>query len=653
LTRLPSPAETFVMPMLLPLIALAEAATAPLTLQQRFEAATVAASTGKCAEAITQFTALEATAAGRTPAVRGAILARKSACLLSTGQRADAASAAREAVALLKPGEDQMQAYLTIGRISFGRHDYQAAAASFRQSRDAATGVDQFEPLLWLARATLYDSSNEAQTAADAAVAMIKGQTATDKFNRGIADTLRGRAALNHGDLAGGYAILKAANRAQGGLTTGKVTMSEVVTRSDLAIAALLNHDDDAAREALAYTGAGRFEKSPFATATTMDPPACGGEGDLKPEDFAIVEFAIKDDGSVVGSTPIYVSNGGPAAAAAYAEAVDGWTWQGGALAAIPAFFRAVTRVEVRCSNTSEQPRLAQPLIIRAQDWLDKTSPWHPAGANEVSRVAAAREVLASTAQGTARIGPLLALADSELLERGERIAMLDNAIILSREAKAPPAVLAYLDLSRAQIPSGDGWRDWRSGLTARIQTLAANPVYMADPEIAATLYLAEAQSRRVTDIGQVPALQAVADDQRLPAESPLKQAALLRLSSVSAATGQVDQARDFYRRTGLDAQQCALIDMQPAMTKSGASSSDFPMEAQRWGFEGWVKTEFDIAANGRTADQRVVIAYPPLVFRNAGLGIIRDSRWEPRFRPDGGKACSAKQQSIHFRIAH
>ena len=639
------------MPALIVLAAAAAAPAAPQTLQQQFEAASAAAATGHCAEAIAQFSALEATRAGRTPGVRGAILARKSACLLATSQRAQAASAAREALSLLKPGEDQMQAFMTMGRVSFGRHDYQAAATNFRQARDAVSGIDQFEPLLWLSRATLYDKGNEAQTAAQAAAAIITGTSDSDKLNRGFAETLRGRAALNQGDLAGGYAILKATNKAQGGLTDGKVSLSEVVTRSDLAIAALLNNNEEDAREALAFTGAGRFEKSPFGTATNMAPPPCGGEADLKPENFAVVEFAIKDDGSVVGSTPIYVSAGGPVAAAAYAEAVDSWTWQADKVVAIPAFFRAVARVELRCSNGSARPDVGDALAIRAAEWLNANAPWEPAVTNQISRVAAARATLAGGATGAQRLGPLIALADSPLLERGERVRNFDEAIAIARQLHAPPVVLARLDLSRARLPDSDKWRNWQQGWLARIAPLSLDPGYVADAEIIATIRLADAEARKIDDPGQIEPLKAVADDARLPAESPLKQAALLRLSNVSAATGQLDRARDYYRRTGLNAEQCALVDVQPALTKSGAGSSAFPMEAMRWGFEGWVLTEFDIAANGHTDNQRVVIAYPPLVFRNAGLGIAKSSRWEPRFRPDGGHACTAKLQPIRFLL--
>lgn len=625
----------------------------PQNLQQKFEAASVAATEGRCSDALSQFAALEVTPAGRSPAVRGAILARKSGCLLTTGQRAQAAAVATEALKLLKPGGDQMLANLTLGRVSFARHDYQAAATSFRAARDGGSGVERFEPLIWLSRATLYDAGNESLTAADDARALIKGDTDTDKINRGIVDTLRGRAALNHGDLAGGYTILKAANKGQGGLTGGKVSLSEVVTRSDLALAALLNKDDEAAREALAYTGAGRFEKSPFATATTMDPPSCGGEADLKPTDFAIVEFAIGDDGAVIGSTPIYVSSGGPAAAGAYADAVDKWSWQGDRVVGIPAFFRAVTRVELRCSNASEQPDVTDIVAMRARDWLKTNASWQPNAANDVARVAVARDALAKGATGAARLGPLMTIADSRLVERSERVRAYDDAVTLARSLSAPPVVLASLQISRARLPDSDNWRSWRQGWAGRIQTLASDPAYAADPDILATIRLADAEVRRVSDASQVESLRLVAQDARLPAESPLKQAALLRLSSVSAASGKLDEARDYYRRTGLDAQQCALVDMQPAMTRSGAGSGDFPMEAMRWGFEGWVKTEFDIAADGRTTNQRVVIAYPPLVFRNAGLGIARSSRWETRFRPDGGQTCAAKQQSVRFLMPH
>jgi outer membrane biosynthesis protein TonB len=105
------------------------------------------------------------------------------------------------------------------------------------------------------------------------------------------------------------------------------------------------------------------------------------------------------------------------------------------------------------------------------------------------------------------------------------------------------------------------------------------------------------------------------------------------------------------FDRTGLTAEQCAAIGVQPAVQRMGAGANDFPMEAQRLGFEGWVRTAFDIAADGRTVAPRAVIAYPPFIFDEAANGIIRDARFSSTFRPEGALACSGQQQSVRFLL--
>lgn len=126
---------------------------------------------------------------------------------------------------------------------------------------------------------------------------------------------------------------------------------------------------------------------------------------------------------------------------------------------------------------------------------------------------------------------------------------------------------------------------------------------------------------------------------------------ALIRLASLEHADGRGDAARAAFARSGLAADQCALVDKSPKMLNSGASSSDFPMEAIRWGFEGWVSTEYDIGADGRTQGVRAVLSYPPFVFSPAGEGIIRSARFEKTFRPDGGLGCGAQGSQVRFQI--
>ena len=124
-----------------------------------------------------------------------------------------------------------------------------------------------------------------------------------------------------------------------------------------------------------------------------------------------------------------------------------------------------------------------------------------------------------------------------------------------------------------------------------------------------------------------------------------------MRLASLEARKGDLDAARASYQKTGLSAQQCSLVDARPTFSRIPSLANAFPLEAQRWGFEGWVRTEFDISADGATLNQRAVIAYPPFVFRDAAVGVTKDLRFTQTYRPEGGPGCNGAQQSINFRL--
>lgn len=136
-----------------------------------------------------------------------------------------------------------------------------------------------------------------------------------------------------------------------------------------------------------------------------------------------------------------------------------------------------------------------------------------------------------------------------------------------------------------------------------------------------------------------------------LAAGHPLKVAALLQKANVLADTGNYAGAQAAFQQTGLTAEQCSLFGLTPAVTRSGAGSSDYPDAAVRFGFEGWVRAEFDVTADGRTATQRAVAAYPPFIFNDAAVGIVRGARFTSSYRPEGALACSGQQRSIVFRM--
>lgn len=656
--------------MIFSLIALALAAqqTPPLadpppakpSAQGRFDAATAAASAGKWQEAYDIFAALEAKSGKQAPAVQAVIRIRKGLALLELDRNAEAGIALRSGLESLPSDpklflDDRHSAMIGLGRLAYADLDYAAARAQFGGALPLANAANaRFETLLWLIRASMFDEGPQAQAWADEALKMAESSAKINKDTLAGMRTLHARVLLNHGQKRPALAELRKALADQGGLKL-KVTLEDIATRSDLAIAALLNGNTDDARKYLAYTGAGRFKKAPFATAAAMAPPPCGGAADLRPEDIVVVEFGLGDDGAVTVARPVYASRLGPGAVE-YARAVRNWSWRPEDARAIPAFFKLLTRVEMRCSTSLSRPSVRDILRGDFDDWLAERG---IAPADKSRGEAASVEPLRAelkrreAAGGGLQLVPvLMALGENPVTNDEESRAWFIRARDILYAANAPVSVRTYIDaITNGWLNAGykDRVADYRGSLRA----LLARPDVAADARTAASLRLliSEEYYRSPAPADAPDLLQAVAHDARLGPSDPLRVNALVRLAGVQARNGDLAGARQSYAKTGLDAQQCALVDTKPALRRSGAGSSDFPMEAMRWGFEGWVRTEFDIAADGKTANQRSIIAYPPFVFRDAAVGVVRDARYQPSYRPEGDPGCSGAQQNISFLL--
>lgn len=623
--------------------------------QAIFNRATAAMDAGKCEDAVRDFAALEAdTSRKMGPSVAGTIAIRKGVCLNRLGRAEEGEAALRKGIVALTPlgtphASDVRLAHVMLGRQAYARYDYSMSEQELSAALALSSGPDRVEPLLLLARTKLFDKDGKALVYADEALTLISAASTT-KDAQAAVRTMRARALLNQGNYQAGYDELKAALKLQGGLTS-KVDLADVATRGDLALAALLNKDRDDARRYLAYTGAGRMKDAPFASARSTEIPTCGEAAGLRPEDSTVIEFSLSEDGSVSSAAPIW-SSGDREVALEFARAVRNWSWTPEAAKAVPLFYRAATRVQLRCSTVGERPAIPNGMKDRFDAWVAAQSGARfdePDG--DARAVIAAREALAGTPTGIARIAPLETLATSPVVPEDERRSHAEEALRIAKAAGAPIAVRTWLGMAKVAA-TPEAYRNPERVRTGMRQILA-------DPEVAADAALANALRLSIATTGERKKankdtdqlLAAIVADDRLAKDDPVKVAALLEQSARAAASGQIDQARVAFERTGLDEAQCALIGPRPALSRSGASSSDYPMEAYRMGFEGWVRMEFDIQADGRTVGQRPIISYPPFVFEDAATGIAKQARYEATYRPSGGAACSGQQQSIVFQL--
>lgn len=647
-------------PGLLASAAMAQTAPAPAqthSLQADFEAASTAAANHHCDEAEPIFARLASdprVAPGSLPAATIAL--RRGVCRIESGDRVQGEAMLRAGLPLVeKAGPDLVDdlalGWLTLARLAVRDYDHDGAVAAYRHvlalpGQDTSTAA-----LVGLAMVTAFDGDGTALAAADRALAVVDAMPADKSRARSQANvhTVRARILMNLGRLADAQAEAEKALSLAGGLTS-KVTLNDVSLRADAAEAALLNHREDRARELLAYTGAGRITQTAFAAARSMQVPDCDDAIGLRPEDNAVVEFTIGDDGAVASAQTVY-TRGNYATARAFAEAVRHWAWQPESLAKLPPFYRALVRVELRCSKSGGgMPGVDSLFRQRINQWAGPlvgpltAAEQTPAGLVAVLRRRSAQVEAAGNAPGAAAL--MLAAVAHDPVTRRSHVEDVDHA--LTQLGNATAAQRASALALHAIVAEQLGLLPRTTGLL----DAAEAPAIAADALAQDTLLLLALRQHargRYTD-REKGALQRVADDGRLDAASPLRQVALLRLASIAAEEGRRDQAESLFTRTGLKDEQCALIGDIPRARYTG-SDNDFPTDALRFGFEGWVSEEFDITADGHTAQPRAVIAYPPFVFVEGATAMTRNFRYDRSFRPSGNLACSARRETINFAI--
>jgi tetratricopeptide (TPR) repeat protein len=448
---------------------LASPAMAQQTVQQQFDAASSALAEGKWQEALTLFEALETKLPARPTTSLGLVRVRKGEALVEL-QRVEEAKAAIESGLAALPAsdpslrEDRLLATLMLAGIAERELDYAQAIKHYRAVDDGVAAGDlKLRALVGLTRTGMFSDPATALADADRMMALVHAQPGITAARIAPFQALKGRVLLNLKRYKDAQQELKSATKALGGLTL-KVDMNDLSARSDMSLALLLGGEGNSAREYLAYTGAGRISDD-FAVAAEMEPPPCGGESNLSPTDVAVVEFSIRDDGSVGYAAPIYWSRTG-LGVLAYAKAARGWSWHPENVKKVPPLLRTLTRVELRCSTASARPSPVETLGGAVESWLSsKNVALVPEDdrsdaivARSLTEELARREREHGTA--SAHIVPVLsALADNAIATDEERLRHLDRAIAIVRQASGPAPVVAHFEMRRAIAKAAkDGW---------------------------------------------------------------------------------------------------------------------------------------------------------------------------------------------------
>lgn len=627
------------------------------TVQQAFEDAQTLYADGKTVESLAAWEQLEKRVADR-PRSLAIVRLRKGLALYDLGRRDEAVASVNAALATLPVTDatlrgDRFMGHMLLGKVAESSLDFATAAGQYRSADGLADrAIDHLSALRGVIETETFTDSDSAMTDL-ARVGPYLADKTIDNRTRATLKRVESQLKLNRGDTAGARVAAGEAVKLLGGLTS-RTDLDDVAARSNYAIAAMLLGDKDDARKYMAMTGAGRLSTgNMFDPAVQMTPPDCGGDSDLRPDDMAVVEFSIGDDGMVVYSTPVYASRGGRAGLA-FARAVRNWSWTPEQAKALPAFFRYRARVEMRCSTEFAKPSLLDYLDRSLAKWLDERgveTPLKRDGA-DAALLAGERRDLADLekAKGTDSLAlvPIL-----HILSRSTVVPVEESVVFAQREAailaanKAPPMARLSADLRGWQGKNSDSWGGRR--YFRMLEAAAASGPYAEDPETRAVLRLMMSDVARGFDRERsLVLLDQVANDAAVPAEDGFKVGALIRKASIYTQRGDLAAAKAAYTQTGTTAEQCSLIDSAPRLLGVGGT---FPDEAKMWGFEGWVSVQFDVGADGRTVNQRAVISYPPFIFSKAGDDTLKTARYEKAFRPDGEIGCGGITQRVRFTM--
>lgn len=638
--------------------AAAPAVPAPTTgtIQQLFEESTRATEVADYPRALEILTTLEGRVV-RNPRSLAIVRVRKAMVLVELSRWAEARDLLNQAAPVLPKDDasllvDRYRAAYALGRVSLSDLDYVGALAHFDEAlAEAQEPVARIQALLGKAQAGTFVDPVEALKAADEASAVAAADPkAFDKAALAQIDLIRGRVLLNLGQFDQAEKLFARAVKQQGGLTY-KVNYADLVARSDASIAAMLAGHRESARDYLVYTGAGRMPKQDFTQGADMALPRCGEDG-IQPDDYAVVEFGISDSGGVSYARPVYGSRAGPSALV-FARAVREWSWRPDDVKNIPALFRFATRLELRCSTETGGPSMLAGPGKALADWLEaKRVPGPaldnvPATRQRALLVQQAQAIRAAKGDEALELVPVLtSLLAGPMVGREDVETygpMLRRAV---RKAGAPPMALLLVD----SVVHGAAERmDIRIRIDSPYTLHSAD--YRSDPDARATHAILTYDDLKPQDkAGAQGLLNGVINDSALPAGDPLRVAALVRRASLQATGGNLEAARTDYAATGLSAQQCSIVDAKPSLRSAPVSSADYPSDMVNVGVEGWTRVQFDIAADGRTRNQRAVVTYPPLVFSENGAKILTRAKYEQSYRPEGGLGCGGQTEGVVFR---
>jgi hypothetical protein len=307
-----------------------------------------------------------------------------------------------------------------------------------------------------------------------------------------------------------------------------------------------------------------------------------------------------------------------------------------------------MARIEVHCF--SDDPGVTE--LYESADprrrWLMSVglAPYEARGRNAAAKLVEAEQELASRERSfgseSARLLPVLqAIHESPLTGTPESIKLLTREIDIAKAAKAPPSVLASLEVDRASAGIYDD-----EVLLDRLRSLEIQPSYQHDAE--ASTYLKWIIGQLLSHGGR-PAdeLSQIADMASLSPSNPIRRAANLRLAEYDFSKRSVSRKKRV-QASGLAFNPCSAAEVKRT---TEASTRRFPKLARHWGFEGWAFLQSDIGSDGRVHNVVPTIAYPPLIFTPAAKKAAVEMRYNVTDGLVPATGCTGYITSVRFRL--
>jgi hypothetical protein len=504
------------------------------------------------------------------------------------------------------------------------------------------------------ALAAFWSNDKSADIFLDAVTADIDPATKDNKEFLSYIESTRARFALTRGDKDGAAKYARQAMKLAGGITT-QTSLTDRTVRQDAALVAWFRNEKTKFIEYTGMSGAARLGVSEkgvqnknwldsFSNRVNGTMPPCATSAGVTPNDVVVIEFAIGKQGQPVKLQPIYSSNWGKIEKP-FLQAAQAWSFSD-SVVDLSTFWRESYRVALRCQTASaDRPSaLMMPESIRAS--LEMQSTALGLLSNEINsinqskifaKILSAYNNIKAERPNDPALGPLLFL----LLSRGE--LRTEKADAYMREFSAlteKNLALRPLFMFRAIIMASNS--KWLKTLIDEPEVQQMSDILAFARAKLGLMYESEKNTKAAE-----ASYQAIIDSP-IAAQSPYRLMALLHLASI-VQKKEPAKAAELFKATSLQPDQCALYDVQPVVKTRPSGSAidffDFYFESR-----GWVHTEMDISATGKSEKVRVVASYPPFLYE-AGAGILyRHTSYQPIFRGNG-EGCKgySETQSIIF----